>query len=103
MRQDALEGRVRVIDYTGRDAAGVVVVRGTVTIPATAVAEFQDPEASTRIRRREEPLAAPTIRVSIPYRASLATISFERLEPNRDAPMDTWKRIPMGDVSVVRR
>ncbi len=99
-RQDAIEGRMRIIDYVARDAAGAVVGRGQLTIPATAVAEFQDPQASTRIRRSEEPLAAPTVRVSIPYQPSLATISFERLEPNRDAPMEAWKRIPMGQVSV---
>ena len=101
-RQDAIEGRVRIVDYVGRDAAGAIVVRGQLTIPATAVAEFQDPQSSTRIRRREEPLAAPTVSVSIPYQASLATISFERLEPNRDAPIQAWKRISMGVVSVRR-
>lgn len=103
MRQDAIEGRVRLVDYVGRDAAGLVVVRGQVSIPATAVAEFQDPQARTRIRRAETPLAAPTIRVSVPYQPSLATISFERLEPNRDAPVETWTRIPMGQVSVAPR
>jgi hypothetical protein len=100
IRQDAIEGRVRIVDYIGRDAAGAVVVRGQLTIPATAVAEFQDPQASTRIRRSEEPLVAPTVRVSVPYQPSLATISFERLEPNGDAPIETWKRTPMGQVSV---
>lgn len=102
-RQDAIEGRVRVIDYVGRDAAGAVVIRGQLSTPATAVAEFQDPQASTRIRRRETPLPAATIRISVPYQASVATISFDRLEPNRDAPMDTWKRVPMGQVSITPR
>ena len=101
-RQDAIEGRVRLVDYVGRDAAGAVVLRGQLTIPATAVAEFQDPQVSTGIRRGEEPLAAPTVRVSIPYQPSLATISFERLEPDRDAPIETWKRLPMGEVSIAK-
>ncbi len=101
-REDANEGRVRLVDYVGRDAAGAVVVRGQLTIPATAVAEFQDQQVSTRIRRGEEPLPTPTVRVSVPYQPSLATISFERLEPNRDAPIEAWKRIPMGEVSVAK-
>jgi hypothetical protein len=104
MRQDAIAGRVRIVDYVGRNAAGAVVVRGQVTIPAVAVAEFEDPQSRTRIRRRDQPLTGPTtVRVTVPYSAALATVSFERLEPNRDAPVSAWKRVPMGTVPVARQ
>jgi hypothetical protein len=100
IRQDAIDGRVRLVEYTARNKAGSVVATGRFTIPAVAVAEFQDPNARTRIRRAEEPLATPTVRVSIPYDPSVVTIAFEQLEPNRDAAMETWKRKPLGEVSV---
>jgi hypothetical protein len=104
MRQDALEGRVRILDYVGRNGPGGVLIRGQVTIPTVSVAEFQDPQARTRVRRQEQPLTTPTtVRVSVPYLPALATISFERLEPARDAPVAAWKRVPMGTVSVARQ
>ena len=99
-RQDAIDGRLRLIEYVARDAAGQVVATGRFTMPAVAVAEFQDPNGRTRIRRREEPLATPTVRVSIPFRPSISTISFERLEPDPDAPTETWKRTPFGEVTI---
>jgi hypothetical protein len=98
--QDAIEGRHRVVEYTARDRAGAVVATGRFTIPVKAVAEFQDPDVRTRIRRAEEPLATPTVRVSIPYHPSIATISFEQLDPNRDVPIEKWIRKPLGEVSV---
>ena len=98
--QDAIEGRVRLVQYTARDKAGSVVATGRFTIPVIAVAEFQDLEVPTRIRGREQPLTTPTVKVSIAYHPSIATISFEQLEPTRDAPIETWKGKPIGEVTV---
>lgn len=100
IRQDAIEGRIRVIRYVARDTAGNVLATGRFSAPAVAVAEFQDPDARTRIRRSEEPLETPIIRVAIPFHRAASTVAFEQLEPNPDAPIDKWSRTPIGEVSI---
>lgn len=100
IQQDLTEGRVRLVEYTMRDRAGAVMATGTFTLPVTAIAEFQDPDVRTQIRRSEEPLASPTITLSIPYQAATATVTFQSVEPGPEADARTWKRVPLGEITI---
>jgi hypothetical protein len=100
-RQALAEGRARLVEYSARNASGLVVAVGRFIVPLVAVSEFQDPDAATRIRSAEERLTTPTIRVSLPYQESIATLAFESLEPNASAEPKEWKRTTMGEVKVV--
>jgi hypothetical protein len=95
------DGRAKLVEYSARNADGLVVAIGRFIVPLVAVSEFQDPNAATRIRHAEERLTTPTIRVALPYQESIATISFENLEPNASAEPRQWKRTTMGEVRVV--
>jgi hypothetical protein len=99
-REALAEGRVRLVEYTARDAKGDILATGTFLVPLVAVSEFQDPEAETRLRHAEEKLTNPTVRVSLPYQASVATIAFEALQPDAGTDPRDWKRAPMGAVKV---
>jgi hypothetical protein len=94
------DGRARLVEYSARNDSGQVVATGRFIVPLVAVSEFQDPNAATRIRHAEERLTTPTIRVAIPYQASIAMIAFESLEPNASAEPKEWKRTKMGEVKV---
>jgi|KBSMisStandDraft_5_1062788.scaffolds.fasta_scaffold539618_1 hypothetical protein len=94
------EGRAKLVEYSARNAGGEVVATGRFIVPLVAVSEFQDPNASTRIRHSEERLTTPTIRVAVPYQASIAMIAFDSLEPGASAEPREWKRTTMGEVKV---
>jgi hypothetical protein len=94
------EGRAKLVEYSARNAAGQVVATGRFIVPLVAVSEFQDPNAATRIRHSEERLTTPTVRVALPYQASIATIAFDSLEPSASAEPREWKRTAMGEFKV---
>ena len=99
-RQALLDGHVRLVAYTARDDTGNIVATGRFLVPMTAVSEFQDPADETRLRHSEEKLTNPTVRVSLPYQASMATIAFEALAPEAGVEPGEWKRTAMGEVTV---
>jgi hypothetical protein len=99
-RSALAEGRAKLVEYSARNASGLVVAVGRFIVPMVAVSEFQDPAAANRVRHAEERLTTPTVRVSLPYQESVATIAFESLEPNASAEPKTWKRTTMGEVKV---
>lgn len=100
IRQDLIEGRLKLVEYAVRDRAGVVMATGTFTLPMTAIAEYQDPDVRTGIRRSEGPIANPTITVSVPYQAEAATVIFQSVEPGPQADVRTWRRAPLGEVTI---
>ena len=77
------EGRARLVEYSARNAAGQVVSTGRFIVPLVAVSEFQDPNASTRIRHSEERLTTPTIRVAVHIRPRLPR-----------SPSTAWSQAP---------
>jgi hypothetical protein len=99
-RQALSDGRARLVEYQARDATGRAIASGRFVLPLVAESEFQDPQAAARIRRSEERLTTPTIRIAIPYQASIASVVFERVEPTAGAEAKDWKRSPMGQISL---
>lgn len=98
-----LDGDARLIEYSARDVSGAVLVTGFFILPMTAVSEFQDLDVETRIRRREERLSSPVIRVAIPFDRSIATIGFDGLEPDDDTHPMKWERVSLGEVVLEPR
>ena len=99
-RSALAEGRAKLVEYSARNASGLVVAVGRFIVPLVAVSEFQDPNAANRVRHAEERLTTPTVRVSLPYQESIATVVFESLEPDASAEPRNWKRTPMGEVKM---
>lgn len=95
-----LDGDARLIEYSARDISGAVLVTGYFILPMTAVSEFQDLEVETLVRRREEPLPNPVIKVAIPFESSISTVGFDSLEPDDETHPLKWKRVPLGEVSI---
>lgn len=100
IRQDLIEGRLELVEYTVRDRAGDALATGTFVVPAVAVAEYQDPDARTQIRRSEEPLASRTVTLSIPFQAAPASIVFETVVPDPQAEARAWRRVLRGEVAI---
>jgi hypothetical protein len=99
-RQDLLAGRLRLVEYTALDPGGLPIGSGLFTVPVSAVSEFQDLNVETRVRRREEPLTDPVVKISIVYRPEIAAVAFQGLEPDAKAETQLWRRLPMGQVSL---
>jgi hypothetical protein len=99
--QSLLDGDARLVEYSARDISGAVLVTGYFILPLMAVSEFQDLEVETRIRRREERLSRPVVKVAIPFDRSIATVEFDGLEPDDDTHPLKWERVPLGEVAVV--
>jgi hypothetical protein len=102
-RDDLLAGHSRLVEYAALDVTGTLLSRGLILVPLTAVAEFQDLNVATRVRRREEPLTDPVVKVSIPYSRLIATVAFQGLEPDPEVDPRKWERVPMGQVAVEQR
>lgn len=98
--QSLLDGNARLIEYSARDASGAVLVTGYFILPMTAVSEYQDLDVETRVRRREERLSSPVVKVAIPFDRSIATVGFDGLEPDDDTHPMKWERLPLGEVAV---
>jgi hypothetical protein len=99
-RQALVDGRAKLIEYRAQATSGEVLATGRFVVPLVAESEFQDPNAANRIRHAEERLTTPTVKVSLPYRESIASVSFESLEPIPGAELNAWNRSAMGNVSL---
>lgn len=99
-RQELLTGALRLVEYTARDAKGTPLITGLIVVPMTAIAEYQDPEKDTGLRSEEERLSTATVRASIPYRAGIASIAFQQLEPDPKTEPQSWQRRPIGEAPI---
>jgi hypothetical protein len=101
-RADLLDGDSELFQYLARSAAGANLVSGFFVVERTAVAEFQDPQVEERVRRQEQPLDEPVVRIAIPYHPELVTVDFTALSPDPEAPAEQWKGTSMGTVRIDR-
>ena len=99
-REALLAGHTSLVEYTALDAAGTILISGLFLVPQTAVSEFQDLSVETRVRRREESLSNPTVKVSVPFEPGIVTVDFNGVHPDAEAVPEEWKRVPMGSVTL---
>lgn len=95
---DALSGKLRILQYQAVDANGAVLGTGRFTVPKVAVAEFLDPKVEHRIVRSEQPLPTATVVVPVKYSAAIAALEISELDPTSNAPPERWPAKQIGRV-----
>jgi len=95
---DALAGKLRILQYRAVDANGVVLGTGRFTVPKVAEAEFLDPNVEHRIVRSEQPLTTATVAVPVQYNAAIAALEISELDPTSNAPPEQWPAKQIGRV-----
>lgn len=97
-----LAGKAVLLEYRMVDDTGGQLATDHIVIPLTAVAEFQDPNIDNKLRRQDEILTDPWIRVTLPFDASVAAIEFSRVEPDAARDVKLWTRTPLNTVVLER-
>jgi hypothetical protein len=96
-----LDGDIDLFEYIASDSTGQTIAVGRFLFPLKAQVEYLDPNRPHVIRSgKSQPIPNQIVAVRIPYNKNIATIGFFKLDPSPSVPIEKWKKIRYGQISL---